>query len=612
MRTTFFLILFILSINLFSQTKSIGYADFCNAYPTKVFYDTDNKGSKLWEGLTHNCDANRSEAHIKKFPLNVTRKSQGHLESCLNGNVKYIGFSISPPISPLLNLKHLKQPQKRATISCIWGFTPSESFIRQKDRNYFEEVAEQLLFIKRFALKKQQINGTDFTYYMPKTVAEFNELLENKQAMGVFIGLKGGHSLSNSIFFEENLLGSVEYEALIMKNLDKLKGTMPLIDNTNTLLDFPVVCVSLGGHYANGLVGNSHSLPDETYDVIEPGHAFDLDISELGKRVVKKMLDQSKGRRILLDLEGMSLASRQWYYKYVEKQSILSDKILIVANNVGVSGLSWDSEKYLELDSDRKNQDSYLNNKKSALSTQDVKNIVQSNGIIGISLDPSVIGGELYKTDLQKAIKGTEQERQINTKLIVANLLKAVQSVGVKKAWNFLVIGSGFDTQHSTMASYASSENMPQLALDLLNYFKEPTPIFNLYTAEEVKKLMYGNTAKDITDKVMGLNMQSFLKRFYNQLSLELAPPSTKGNTTLTLNSHLEANSVTLVGDFNDWNAAKTVFYKENGVWTCKIDLPPGTYQYKFVVDSQWILDPENSESKNDDQGNIYSVLTVK
>ena len=106
--------------------------------------------------------------------------------------------------------------------------------------------------------------------------------------------------------------------------------------------------------------------------------------------------------------------------------------------------------------------------------------------------------------------------------------------------------------------------------------------------------------------------MQSFLKRFYNQLSLELAPSSTKGNTTLTLNSHLEATSVTLVRDFNDWNAAKTVFYKENGVWTCKIDLSPGTYQYKFVVDSQWILDPENSESKNDDQGNIYSVLTVK
>ncbi len=54
------------------------------------------------------------------------------------------------------------------------------------------------------------------------------------------------------------------------------------------------------------------------------------------------------------------------------------------------------------------------------------------------------------------------------------------------------------------------------------------------------------------------------------------------------------ARSVQLVGDFTHWQK-KPVNLRKNdrGVWTTVIDLAPGTYHYRFLVDGEWRDDPE-------------------
>lgn len=51
---------------------------------------------------------------------------------------------------------------------------------------------------------------------------------------------------------------------------------------------------------------------------------------------------------------------------------------------------------------------------------------------------------------------------------------------------------------------------------------------------------------------------------------------------------------------------------KEGDEWICRIDLTPGKYTYKFIIDGDWILDPANSETETDDRGHTNSVLVVK
>jgi 1,4-alpha-glucan branching enzyme len=50
-----------------------------------------------------------------------------------------------------------------------------------------------------------------------------------------------------------------------------------------------------------------------------------------------------------------------------------------------------------------------------------------------------------------------------------------------------------------------------------------------------------------------------------------------------------EAKSVFLAGTFNQWDATATPMLSEQtGEWHVAIDLLPGTYEYKYVVDGVW------------------------
>jgi len=48
------------------------------------------------------------------------------------------------------------------------------------------------------------------------------------------------------------------------------------------------------------------------------------------------------------------------------------------------------------------------------------------------------------------------------------------------------------------------------------------------------------------------------------------------------------AASVSVVGNFNDWEATPLTDENGDGIWTANIPLPDGRYEYAFVVDGRW------------------------
>lgn len=85
-----------------------------------------------------------------------------------------------------------------------------------------------------------------------------------------------------------------------------------------------------------------------------------------------------------------------------------------------------------------------------------------------------------------------------------------------------------------------------------------------------------------------------------------------QGNPTITLEGYPDAKLVTLAGSFNNWNNLHTFFHKNGHVWECYIDLAPGTYDYKIIIDGKWMLDPANTSTRKDENGYVNSVLVVK
>ena len=74
------------------------------------------------------------------------------------------------------------------------------------------------------------------------------------------------------------------------------------------------------------------------------------------------------------------------------------------------------------------------------------------------------------------------------------------------------------------------------------------------------------------------------------------------------------AAKVSLVGDFNDWDASKSPLVRvpNSGLWTITVPLSAGRHLYQFVVDGSWLPDPAAPVAGDDGFGRTNSVRIVR
>jgi 1,4-alpha-glucan branching enzyme len=72
------------------------------------------------------------------------------------------------------------------------------------------------------------------------------------------------------------------------------------------------------------------------------------------------------------------------------------------------------------------------------------------------------------------------------------------------------------------------------------------------------------------------------------------------------------AREVKVAGAFNDWRPESTPLKKiKDGEWVVRLMLRAGEYEYRLVVDGQWIEDPEADQRSANPHGGFNSVLRV-
>lgn len=89
--------------------------------------------------------------------------------------------------------------------------------------------------------------------------------------------------------------------------------------------------------------------------------------------------------------------------------------------------------------------------------------------------------------------------------------------------------------------------------------------------------------------------------------------PIVQGRSVTFMFYHASASTVEVAGNFNNW-AGMPLYQKpdDKGMWGMRIDLLPGQYSYKFIVDGEWMLDPENFQPVADTQGAMNSSFAVR
>ncbi len=97
----------------------------------------------------------------------------------------------------------------------------------------------------------------------------------------------------------------------------------------------------------------------------------------------------------------------------------------------------------------------------------------------------------------------------------------------------------------------------------------------------------------------------------YN-LRMFTAFPDDSGNMTFKLKGHTNARKVILSGTFNRWDEQAFRMKKTDNGWELTLKLPPGYYEYKYIVDGHWMEDPHNPSKTINEFGGHNSVISMK
>ena len=102
----------------------------------------------------------------------------------------------------------------------------------------------------------------------------------------------------------------------------------------------------------------------------------------------------------------------------------------------------------------------------------------------------------------------------------------------------------------------------------------------------------------------------NFIEDIY-KVDLSVIKVVDDGNVVFFLNEHFNANEVILAGSFNGWNEHAIKMNKVAAGWELHAELPPGRYEYKFIVDGEWKHDPVNKDKVLNEHHTFNSVLMV-
>ena len=67
---------------------------------------------------------------------------------------------------------------------------------------------------------------------------------------------------------------------------------------------------------------------------------------------------------------------------------------------------------------------------------------------------------------------------------------------------------------------------------------------------------------------------------------------------------------VQLVGDFSEWQPI-TMPRQKGGNYALSVELIPGPHEYKFIVDGNWLVDPDNNSWSLNPYGTLNSVAQL-
>ncbi len=365
----------------------------------------------------------------------------------------------------------------------------------QQRQDYFSDLKSEYEYYKQLHNSIITIDQRKYRYVIAANYSELASYLQNPlpdvTTLCFLITIEGMHSLDTGLQNEPD-------EKVIFKHLEEIKQW-----------SYRPCFVTFAHHFWNQLCGHSRSLTEKVIDwVTNQEIHMDEGFTALGEKVRDAILDNSEGKRILIDIKHMSALSRSQYIQYLKDKQISTGEIIpvIISHGAANGRRSFREPNVVDITDTGFN----LMERDINFYDEEIVFIAKSSGLFGLQLDERRIASEAY---LKYQVKHSPFRNKImhyRSYLLWQQVQHIAELLNTNNlfAWDVLCIGSDYDGIINTLNSFWTEEEMPQLA----DFFERHA--FNYMEAKGKTRLSSFNQlgADEITARIFRENAMKFLK----------------------------------------------------------------------------------------------------
>jgi len=425
------------------------------------------------------------------YIIGLTKFSQSNFTSLAKGQVNIICASLYPMEKWFFVNKIKNEFISDVAANFATGVGKKRVDTVQAMKDYFSDLEMEYDFYKQLDGKIIRLPEGKFRYRIVKNYDEIRAVQKEKQGtlrtICVIITIEGMHVLNSAI-------DKVPNETHFIANLKKIKSW-----------ETPPFFVTMAHHFWNHLCGHAESFTKIVKKKVDQTEGMNTGFTALGRKVVDMLLDKSNGKRILIDIKHMSIASRKDYYEMIDINAAYKN-IPVLVSHGAVNGLkSFDK---------RVQNGSQVAEKFNPVDINffdvEIIRIAKSKGIFGLQLDERRIANTKTLRNTKRSVRRSKIMHYRSELLWnqVQHILEVLDKEGLF-AWDCIALGTDFDGIIDPLNAFWTAEELPYLA-DFLerhayNYMKNADL--------KVKRNMI--KADKIIARILSENAERFLKKHF-------------------------------------------------------------------------------------------------
>lgn len=426
---------------------------------------------------------------LLNYIISLTKFSQSNFTSLAKGGVKVACLSLYPIEKKFFVNKIGNEVIRDVTANFATGVGKERVDAIQELTDYFKDIELEYDFVMQLNNRIIRLPEGKFKYRIVRNYSDIEKVISTSSdtdvsTICIVLSIEGMHVLNSNINKEPNKMD-------FMKNLQTMKNW-----------DAPPMFVSIAHHFWNQLCGHAESFTPLVKRYVDQLEGLGEGITPLGIEVINKLLDNTNGKRILIDVKHMSVASRRQFYLLLDEEQAYENVPIIVSHGAANGMVSFD---------DPSQNGSIVASKLNPVDinfyNEELILLAKRKGIFGLQLDERRVASE----ETLKATKHSSNRSKImhyRSELLwnqIQHILEVLDNEGLF-AWDCIALGTDFDGIIDPLNGFWTSEELPFLA----DFLERHT--YNYMSNNTLKVAENNIEADEIIARVMSKNGMNFLK----------------------------------------------------------------------------------------------------